>query len=135
MANHVDKVRALDDIFKEHEAIKREVAVLRQLVESQTTRREEDEEFSHIDDDDPRSIGTVVPHELERVEEEDEDQLARQEDEEDDRRRRRGELGGPRTPEPMGMGMSITEDDDEPPDDKGPCLQDHQPLWMNLLNG
>jgi hypothetical protein len=54
--------------------------------------------LGHIDDDDARSIQTVVSHELERVEEEDEDQLARQEeDEEGDRRRRRAELGGPRT--------------------------------------
>jgi hypothetical protein len=73
---------------------------------------EEEKEFGHADDDDTRSIRTVVPHELERVEEEDEDQLARQEeDEEDDRRR---QLGRPRTPEPMGMGMNVTEDDEEP---------------------
>jgi hypothetical protein len=51
----------------------------------------------------------VVPHELERAEEEDEDQLAQQEDEEDDRR----QLGRPRTPELMDMGMDVTDDDDE----------------------
>ena len=57
-----------------------------------------------------------MPHELERVEEEDEDQLARQEeDEEGDQRRRRGELGGPRTPEPTGMSMGL------PPADASPC--------------
>jgi len=81
------------------------------------------------DDDDARSIRTIVPHGLERVEEEDEDQMARQgqeqqqkqhHDEEDDegeeRRRRRVELARPRTPEPMGLGMSHIplEDDDEP---------------------
>jgi hypothetical protein len=70
-----------------------------------------EEEFGH-DDNAARSIRTVVPHELERVEE-DEDQLAQQEeDEEDDWRRQR--VGRPRTPEPMGMGMNVTEDDDEP---------------------
>jgi hypothetical protein len=56
----------------------------------------------------------VVPHELERVEE-DKDQLAQQEeDEKEDQKRRRAELGRPRTSEPMGMGMTITEDDEEP---------------------
>lgn len=60
------------------------------------------------DDDDARSVSTVVPHELERVEEEDEEQLAAEEEEE--RRARRDELR-PRTPEPTGMGMH--EDDDE----------------------
>lgn len=67
------------------------------------------------DDDDARSIGTVVPHELERVEEEEEDQMARQQQQEDkERRRRRAELGRPRMPEPMGLGMNLPEDDEEP---------------------
>jgi hypothetical protein len=49
-------------------------------------RHESEEDFGHVNDD-ARSIRTIVPHELERVEEEDEDQLARQEgDDEDDRR-------------------------------------------------
>jgi hypothetical protein len=112
-ANAVDEVWALEGVCAEHEAIKREFAVLRQLVETKTIsdgKQEEEEEFGHVDDDDDtRSIRTVAPHELERVEEEDEDQLARQEDdEEEDRRRQRGELGRPRTPEPMGTGMNVS---------------------------
>ena len=77
------------------------------------------------DDDDATSIRTIVPHELERVEEEDEDQIARQEqqwdqqeeDEDQEERRRRGvELGRPRMPEPMGLGMTHLplEDDEDP---------------------
>ncbi|TFK69330.1 hypothetical protein BDN72DRAFT_615860 [Pluteus cervinus] len=87
----------------------------------------EDDEVGHEglsddDDDDARSIGTVVPHELERVEEEDEEQLAQadeeaaldaqavdgdhdQEEGDEERQRRRDELGRPRTPEPSSMGM------------------------------
>jgi hypothetical protein len=54
----------------------------------------------------------IVPHELERVDEVDEEQLTKQEWEEEQRqqqwRRRvwRAELGQPRTPEPMGLGMT-----------------------------
>ena len=84
-------------MFAEHEAIKREVAVLRQLVETKTVndrRHEGEEEFGHAEvDDDARSIRTVVPHELGQVEEEDKDKFAQQEDEEADLRRRRTGLG------------------------------------------
>jgi hypothetical protein len=114
LATHVDKVRALETVFAEHDAIKREVGVLRQLVEKR------DGDFAAAgtldDDDDARSIRTIVPHELERVEEEDEDQIAKQEepqdeDEEEERRTRRVELGRPRTPEPMSLGMTHDEED------------------------
>ncbi|KIM79867.1 hypothetical protein PILCRDRAFT_823052 [Piloderma croceum F 1598] len=118
LANHVDKVRALETVFAEHDAIKREVGVLRQLVEK---RDRENEDFGAaggaLDDDDARSIRTIVPHELERVEEEDEDQITKQEqeqhdeDEEEERRTRRVELGRPRTPEPMSLGMTHDEED------------------------
>jgi hypothetical protein len=55
LAAQIDKVRALDRFFTEHEAIKREIAVLRRLVESKTAttderRREEEEDFGHDDD-------------------------------------------------------------------------------------
>jgi len=159
LANHVDKVRALEGVLKEQEAIKHEVGMLRELVESRRREmevpgtshghgeleprggfdldnegdeeREVEEGGETDDDDDARSINTVVPHELDPVEEEDEDQLAlaaqdelalehedegepdgEEEDEEEDRRRRREELGRPRTPEPTGMGMGIHGMDD-----------------------
>ena len=78
-----------------------------------------------------RSIRTIVPHELECVEEEDEDQIARQEqqrdqqeeDEDQEERRQRGvELGRPRTPEPMGLGMMHLplEDDEDPHRESSP---------------
>lgn len=123
LADHVEKVRTLESMLAEHDAIKREVGSLRDAMEERkremelfrvtSSRRshdqhDDDNDFTS-DDDDARSISTVVPHELERVEEEDEDAIAAEEEEE--RRRRREELGRPRTPEPTGMGMS--EDDDE----------------------
>ncbi|KIJ11103.1 hypothetical protein PAXINDRAFT_138122 [Paxillus involutus ATCC 200175] len=131
LASHVDKVRALEDMLAEHEAIKAEVASLRDFMDE---RKRELDSSSHAagspsrhhdgqllndlrrsryqdDDDDASSIHTIVPHELERVEEEDEDQLVPEEEDDEDRRRRRDELGRPRTPEPTGMGM--IEDDEE----------------------
>ncbi|GLB42942.1 putative cell cycle arrest in response to pheromone-related protein [Lyophyllum shimeji] len=99
LSSHVDKIRALEGVLAEQEAIKREIRALREMME--TKRREieleddrrarereqeqeprggfdeeDEEEGSTHDDDDARSISTVVPHELERVEEEDEEQLA-----------------------------------------------------------
>ncbi|KAI0314557.1 hypothetical protein OF83DRAFT_1174648 [Amylostereum chailletii] len=114
LATHVDKIRALESVLSEHEAIKREVTSLREMMEEEkrelevvrASRRrhppEEDEGDFSSDDDDTRSITTVTPHELESVEEEDEEQIAAEEEEE--RRRRRDELR-PRTPEPTGMGL------------------------------
>ena len=66
-----------------------------------------------------------MPHKLEHIEEEDENQIARQEqqrdqqeeDKDQEERRWRGvELGRPRTPEPMGLGMTHLplEDDEDP---------------------
>jgi hypothetical protein len=113
----VDKVRVLETVFTEHDAIKRKVGVLRQLVEKGGARDREDEEFGTAggtsDDDDARCIRTIVPHELERVEEEDEDQISKQEqqDEDEESRTRRVELGRPRTPEPMSLGMAHDEED------------------------
>ncbi|PCH39624.1 hypothetical protein WOLCODRAFT_110944 [Wolfiporia cocos MD-104 SS10] len=128
LAGHVDKIRALEGMLAEHDAIKREVGAMRELMEERKREMEalrphssspphrrrahrpadddaHDEQYSS-DEDDARSISTVVAHALERVDEEDEDQLAAEDEE---RRRRRDELGRPRTPEPTGMGI----DDDE----------------------
>ncbi|OCH86578.1 hypothetical protein OBBRIDRAFT_761124 [Obba rivulosa] len=143
LASHVEKIRALEGMLAEHDAIKREVGSMRELMEERKREMEilrrhsgspadlrhalqppsrepgldhhaEDlHETSFVsDDDDARSVGTVVPHELERVDEEDEEQLAA-EDEEEDRRRRRDEFERPKTPEPTGIGMSEDDDDHE----------------------
>ncbi|KIK89944.1 hypothetical protein PAXRUDRAFT_831735 [Paxillus rubicundulus Ve08.2h10] len=134
LASHVDKVRALEDMLAEHEAIKAEVASLRNLMDERKreldpschapgspSRHHDGQHLNNLrrsryqdDDDDASSIHTIVPHELERVEEEDEDQLVPEEEDDEDRRRRRDELGRPRTPEPTGM----IEDDDESPNTK-----------------
>ena len=86
--------------------------------------QEQEEEFSAETvggDDDTRSIRTIVPHELERVEEEDEEQIVKQEreqleedeDEDEERRARRVELGRLQTPEPMSLGMTHLSEDEE----------------------
>jgi hypothetical protein len=77
------------------------------------------------EDGDVRSIRPIVPHKLERVDEEDDNQNTGQEqqreqeqrerqeeerqprpDDEEEEGRRRVELDRPRTPEPMGLGMT-----------------------------
>ncbi|KAG9311491.1 hypothetical protein JVU11DRAFT_7687 [Chiua virens] len=135
LATHVDKVRALEDMLAEHEAIKAEVASLRGVMDERKreldmsrrvagspsgrgTQHHDDMRNGdyQADDDDNASIHTIVPHGLERVEEEDEDQLVPEEEDDEERRRRREELGRPRTPEPTGMGM--VEDDEDSPDTK-----------------
>ena len=128
-------MRALEDMLAEHEAIKTEVASLRELIDERKRELEVSRhatnspsgrhDAQHHDlrnggyrtgDDDSASIHTIVPHGLGRVEEEDEDQLIPEEEDDEDRRRRREELGRPRTPEPTGMG--IVEDDEDSPETK-----------------
>ena len=68
-------------LHPEHEAIKREVRLLRQLVEKTTSNgacNRTEEEFG-AGDNGVMSIKTIVPHELEIVREEDEDQIEKQE--------------------------------------------------------
>lgn len=138
LATHVDKIRSLEGMLVEHEAIKREVSTLREMMEdekrelemvrgrrrSNTARADErnhdgeEGEFvggHHDDDDDARSIATVTPHELERVEEEDEEQLAAEQEEEERRRQQREgdeSMTRPRTPEPTGMGIRMDDEYD-----------------------
>ncbi|KAL5511144.1 hypothetical protein ACEPAH_4359 [Sanghuangporus vaninii] len=112
LSSHVDKVRTLESLLSDHENIKRDVLQLREMIEEQRQHErlvaqrvhemhEEDE-----DEDDGRSVHTIVPHELESVPEEDETEL---EESEEERSARREELGRPRTPEPSSLGM---HDDD-----------------------
>ncbi|KAB5592829.1 cell cycle arrest in response to pheromone-like protein [Ceratobasidium theobromae] len=101
---HVDKIRALDRLVEEHEAIKREVGTMREMLtrarsplqleegdlgehggnllgERAITRRGE-----YDDDSDTRSVCTIVP-----------------EDEEQADARERRSVGRPKTPEPMAI--------------------------------
>ncbi|KAG2098915.1 uncharacterized protein F5147DRAFT_712676 [Suillus discolor] len=117
LASHVDKVRALEDMLAEHEAIKAEVAALRDLIHASSARSQHDNAMNvdsergrrGQDDDDGSSIRTITPHELERVEEEDESEEQDESEEDRERAQRREELGRPRTPEPSGMGMDEDE--------------------------
>jgi hypothetical protein len=73
-------VRAVEGVIAEHDAIKRQLGLLRELVEKNTrnnarNHEQQEDEFGAADDD-ARSIRT---HGLESVEKEDEDQIARQE--------------------------------------------------------
>ncbi|KAI0659051.1 hypothetical protein C8Q70DRAFT_1054345 [Cubamyces menziesii] len=128
LADHVEKVRMLEGMLAEHQAIKQEVNSLRDAMEERKREMElfrfesrasgrshnrhgDEHDAEDDDDDDARSIATVVAHQLEPVDEVDEEQVAAEEEEE--RRRRRDELGRPRTPEPTGMGMSEDEEDRE----------------------
>lgn len=107
LSTHLDKVRALEGVLAEQEAMKREVRTLREMMEEgrlgrdgvETTHHqhshihdseeprggfdiEDDEDREASDDDsdyDTRSISTVVPHELAPVDEEDEEQMAEEE--------------------------------------------------------
>jgi hypothetical protein len=79
----------LEGVIAQHDAIKREVGLLRQLAEKSAAMRDGVLEeggadagvggWGDGDDDDARSVCTIVPHELESIEEEDEEQIARQE--------------------------------------------------------
>ncbi|KAJ6536015.1 hypothetical protein DFH09DRAFT_1402372 [Mycena vulgaris] len=91
LAAHVEGIRALEGVLAEQEAMKREVRELREFVgvdrapeEERSEEEEEEEELdgeeSEDDDSDTRSVMTVTPHELDRVEEEDEDAQERDEE-------------------------------------------------------
>jgi hypothetical protein len=119
--SHVEKVRTLEGVIAEHDPIKREIGALRELVEkgaatkssgdhvdTQNREQEREEEFggvsAEVDDDDSRSIWTIVPHELERVEEdEDEKQMVKLEEEKE--RRTRG-VGTRKTEDPRAYELS-----------------------------
>ncbi|KAF7313227.1 Glycosyltransferase family 69 protein [Mycena kentingensis (nom. inval.)] len=120
--DHVDKVRALEGVFADQEALKEQVRTLRELVGvlQQDARHDDDDDEGELlddDDSDARSIATIIPHTLERVDEEDEEDLEEYENKDtsealdefghdDERAQRQAELGRPRTPEPTNMGMS-----------------------------
>jgi hypothetical protein len=120
LAGHADKVRQLEGVLAEHDAIKREVANLRETLSVRASQpkgslaqvfeqsnehevEEEHSEFDAEDDDDIRSVGTAVPHELERVDEEDEDSQSASNEDEAHRAPR------PHTPEPGSLGMEDNE--------------------------
>ncbi|KAG8761210.1 hypothetical protein FRC14_006259 [Serendipita sp. 396] len=112
LSNHVEKIQnlGLEGIVGEHDGIKREIGVLRDLIDQQKHEivlnsnvqrsRPVDE-----DDDDARSVSTVVPGEQFVDEELDDENL-------EERRQRSRELGRPRTPEPS-MGLDDSDGEDQ----------------------
>ena len=108
LAGYADKFHVLDSLINEHDGFKHDIELIKVFMEerkreAQAREQRHNEEFSG-DDDDARSVATVVPHELGAVDEEDEEAIA----EHEDRRRSSREVGRPRTPEP-----SLAEFDDE----------------------
>jgi len=109
LANYADKFHLLDSLVTEHGGLKQDIELIKEFMEerkrdTQTREQHHSDEFSN-DDDDARSVSTIVPHELERVDEEDEEAAA----EHEDRRRSSREVGRPRTPEPS---LAEFEDND-----------------------
>jgi hypothetical protein len=120
LVGNSDEVRALEDVFAEQVTIKRGVVSLRDSLAERGKRhrlplplgRGSDDGTSKFDadnDEDARSVATVTPGGLERVEADDEDTLAAaaadSDDDREERRQRQRELGRPRTPEPSSRGM------------------------------
>jgi hypothetical protein len=107
LTDHNERVRVLEGVITEHDAIRWEVRLLRQLVEKTSGDRGSElvgvgAASDYSDNDDiARSIRTIVPHESESVEEGDGDQMARKhqrDEEEEEERRRRAEIARLRTP-------------------------------------
>ena len=97
LTDYADKFNLL---VNEHDGFKHDIELFKEFMEerkreAQAREQRHDGEFSN-DDDDARSVVTVVPHDLERADEEDEESVA----EHEDRRRSSREVGRPRTPEP-----------------------------------
>jgi len=107
LAGYANKFHILDSLISDHDGFKHDIELIKSFMEERKresqTREHQSEEFPN-DDDDTRSVATIVPHELERVDEEDEEATA----EHEDRRRSSREVGRPRTPEP-----SFAEFDDD----------------------
>jgi hypothetical protein len=111
LSTHVEKMHNLDleTIAGEHDGMKREIGMLRDLIdqrqrELELKRQLQMQKAIDDDDDDAKSVATVTAGEHYH---EDED-----EENDDERRQRREELGRPRTPEPsLGDGDSDGEGD------------------------
>ena len=108
LAGYANKFHVIGSLISEHDGFKHDIELIKAFMdehkgEAQTREQHHSEEFPN-DDDDARSVATVVPHELDRVDEEDEEATA----EHEDRRRSSRKVGRPRTPEP-----SLAEFDDD----------------------
>ena len=111
LSGHVEKMHnlGLETIADEHDGMKREIGMLRELIdqrqrELELKRQLQMQKAIEDDDDDAKSVATVIAG----------GQFHEDEDEEndDERRQRREELGRPRTPEPsLGDGDSDGEGD------------------------
>ncbi|KAG8814741.1 hypothetical protein FRC17_000992 [Serendipita sp. 399] len=110
LSTHVEKIQnlGLESIVGEHDGIKREIGMLRDLIDQQKHELVNNQPHPRgvdDDDDDARSISTVVPGEQFVDEELDDENL-------EERRQRSRELGRPRTPEPS-MGLDDSDGEDQ----------------------
>jgi hypothetical protein len=133
----VDKVKSLETVVAEHEQVKRDVQLMRDLMDQRKRemdalltnasgslqsdsansnnpalangkRRADDGRDDDDDDDDSRSVITVVPEDNESLRHDGYSQEERDRDDEEDRRARSAAMRRPRTPEPHGL-----DEDDE----------------------
>ncbi|KAM6489928.1 hypothetical protein JOM56_014507 [Amanita muscaria] len=127
LASHIDKIRSLESILAEQDALKQEMRVLCDLVKAQLvaesdndTSRKPSSNFDDDEDgeeDDAKSVMTVTARDnLERIDEEDEERMEHHDiteeipehdlEMDEEKHRRREELGRPKTPEPtIGIDM------------------------------
>lgn len=115
LSAHVEKVRALErlsdlgGLAKEHESIKREVSMLRNMMGKGGEMGRDEDGGSDGEDDETRSIATVTPGDDEDAR--DEPECERPDEEMEDHHR--SILGRPRTPEPTMGNMHNFRDEDE----------------------
>jgi len=132
LATHADKVKTLESVIAEHEHVKHELTLMRELMDQRKVEMEtlighsqvhingdHDKDIHDTDNDaeeDTRSMLTAVPEDTEsgRIPDIHGDYLRGDRggyDDEEDRARSEA-LARPRTPEPHGMGMGEDDDDE-----------------------
>ena len=84
LASYADKFHLVDSLVTEHGDLKHDIELIKEFMEErkregQAREQNHSDEFSN-DDVDARSVSTVVPHELERVNAEDKEATAEHED-------------------------------------------------------
>lgn len=126
LSTHVEKIHSLglESIVGEHDGIKREIGMLREMIDQRKHEMEHEaasqmrKHAAEDDDDDARSVGTVVQHHQFGDEELDEEN-------DEERRQRREELGRPRTPEPS-MGLDNDSDGEGDIGVRGIAMRGHR---------
>lgn len=126
LSTHVEKIHSLglESIVGEHDGLKREIGLLRDMLDQRKHDMELETSSQHRkqaadeDEDDAQSVSTIIgsnQYQDEEVEEENDEE----------RRRRREELGRPRTPEPS-MGLDGDSDGEGDIGVRGIAMHSHR---------